>query len=394
MSNSEKSEILILAGHYGEGHKQAALAIKEAFNHKYTDIHVTIIDPAKEVHPILESISRNLFLRGVKVFPSIYNYIYEKTRYPNDSRTLLKGINRLGIDHVFEIISDIQPEIIVCTCPIAAGMIATLKEYGLIDIPTVTVITDHTVHSYWIYKTTDIYLVGSAVVSQGLQKLGIDKERIKVTGIPINPKFSNHFNQQALKKKHQLDENLPTVLISGGGYGIIKDIIPALKLMERMPFKIQFIITCGHNHRLYQRMKQQLESSKHHLVITGYVDYIEELMAVSDFMVSKAGGLTVSEAIAMNLPLLLYKSIGGQEQDNTNFLIDRKAALLAKDEHDLYAKMIQLLTHPELISMIQRNIQDLKQQRNAASLAVQVILKAMSHKSALRIRQLFSFESI
>ncbi|MFC7392042.1 MGDG synthase family glycosyltransferase [Scopulibacillus cellulosilyticus] len=370
--------ILIFTGHYGEGHKQAALAIKDAIYHKYTDAYVTVIDPAKETHPFLDSVSRRFFINSMKIFPSIYNYFYEKTRYLNYSGMMLKGLNRIGINRVFDLVSHMEPDVIVCTCPVAAGIISTLKEYGLIDIPTVTVITDHTVHSYWVYQNTDIYIVGSESVRQGLKQFGIKDKCIKVTGIPINPKFLDHFNQQALKKKYKLAEDLPTVLISGGGYGIIKGILSTLKVLEKIPFKIQLIITCGHNQRLYQRIKQHIGYSKHDIFLTGFVDYMEELMAVSDIMITKAGGLTVTEAVTMELPMLLYKPIGGQEQDNTKFLINRKAALLAEDDKDLYVKIIEMLTNPELITSIQNNVQMIQHQKNAASHAAHVILNILS----------------
>lgn len=377
------NKILILTGHYGEGHKQAALAIKKAIDHKRTNAQVTIIDPAKETHPFLDSVSRRFFINGVKIFPSLYHYFYEKTRYLNYAGMMLKGLNRIGVNRVFGLVSHIDPDVIVSTCPIAAGIMSTLKEYGLIDVPTVTVITDHTVHSYWVYQNTDIYIAGSEGVRQGLKKLGINGENIKVTGIPINPKFSDHFNRRSLKEKYGLKDALPTILISGGGCGILKGILSTLKVLEKIPFKIQMIITCGHNRRLYHRIKQQMEHSKHDIFVTGFVDYMEELMAVSDIMITKAGGLTVSEAVMMALPMLLYKPIGGQEKDNTKFLVNRKAALLANDDKDLYIKIIEMLTNPDLISTIQNNVQAIQTRKDPASLAAQVILNALPKPSKI-----------
>ncbi|HEX6922277.1 MAG TPA: glycosyltransferase [Bacillales bacterium] len=368
----EKDKILILTGHYGDGHKQAAHAIQAAIGLSSFQMETVLIDPASLVHPTFELISRNVFIAGVKRVPSAYHYFYQKTRGDNFASTILKGFNRFGTGRVLKMLNTIRPSVVVSTCPISAGMVSALKEYGLIDVLTITVITDYSTHSYWIYPGTDRYLVGSEEVEHGLRQQGVDGERITVTGIPVDPKFSWKLNCKDLEQKYGMGRGRPTVLITGGGYGMIRKGHSILQTLEAVPFDLQLIVVCGHNRRLFHQLEQEAVLSRHHVHLTGYVDYIEELMAISDLMITKAGGLTVSEAIAMNLPMLLYPSIGGQEYDNTQFLLGAKTAWLAHDSTDLMRKASQMLTDRNVLSDLQNHAKQL-QCKHAAFKVAQII---------------------
>lgn len=146
---------------------------------------------------------------------------------------------------------------------------------------------------------------------------------------------------------------------------------------EKIPFDMQIIVVCGHNERLYHQLEQKMPSLKHKILLMGYVDHIEELMAVSDLMVTKPGGLTVSEAIAMSLPMLLYPSIGGQEHDNTQFLLETKTALLASDTEDLTRKVFRMLTDRNVLLTLRNHAKQL-QRKHTAFDAVEVILDMLS----------------
>lgn len=372
-----KQKVLILTGQYGEGHKQAANAIQQAMGLQNLHMESVVLDPASLVHPTLDLISRNVFIGGVKRFPSVYHYFYEKTRYDNLASMMLKGMNRLGIWRLLKMLNEMRPSVIVSTYPVASGMISILKGQGLLDIPLITAITDYSAHSYWVYPHTDAYLVGSEGVRQGLEQMGVNRDRISVTGIPVDPKFSVDYNRVVLRQKYGMEPNIPTVLITGGGYGMIGKGECVFEALEELPVQLQIIVVCGHNERLHQHLDRKLAHSKHNVLLLGYVDHIEELMAISDFMVTKPGGLTVSEAIAMNLPMLVYPSIGGQEHDNTQYLIETKTALLAEDAEDLCRKATRMLTDRNMLSALRNHAKQL-QRKHSAFDAVEVILDMLS----------------
>lgn len=361
MFETKQHRILILTGHYGDGHKQAAAAIAQALYEKHPDAHVIILDPSANSNKLLDSVSRQLYIKGVQKFPVAYHYIYEKTRRPNHASALLKKFNQIGARSLLKIIRTIKPTMIISTCPIASGMIAILKKNSGLCVPSGTVITDYSAHSTWVYPYTDVYFVGSEKVRRGLQELGVADNKIVVSGIPTSPRFSKNFDRAALKRKHSISEQIPVVLMTGGGYGLFSGEASIFQSLEKLPFTIQLVIVCGRNRRLYQRLNTELKASKHKVLLTGFIDHIEELMAVADLLITKAGGMTVSEALAMKLPMLLYPTISGQEYDNTQFLVETRAALLANNVQDLQMKVMQMLKDPHLLERMRHQAAQLSQ---------------------------------
>lgn len=350
-----KNKILILTGNYGEGHKQAATALFKAIRLRQLDIEPVIIDFMDVTHPYLNPISHYFFIQGIKMFPSVYGYFYRKTRAANSMSAVLKKVNNLGISRLLKIIQNIQPELIVCTFPLAAGAVSRLKEFGLIQAPTVTVITDHTYHSSWVNGNTDRYIVGSDSVQEDLIAIGVPEEKIAVTGIPIRPEFCKSYSVDALRKEHNIDPSLPVVLIMGGGVGIIGDGPNTIRSLENLPQKVQLIVVCGYNDKLKNQLESDLGKSKHQVILTGHVDFIHELMAISDILITKPGGLTTSEAVASELPMLLYRPLPGQEQDNAKLLVELGVALQVKNTDELIKSLSNVLANSETLERMRLN---------------------------------------
>lgn len=377
MLTRSQQSILILSGQYGDGHHQAAVAIKKMILKMYPHYNVQIKDPQQLTHPRIDHLSKQLYLFGVKRFPNIYHYLYQKTKEPNSASPFFKGMTRLGLKRLAQWITEIDPAVIICTCPLSCGMAALLKKYRLIHVPVAAVITDYSVHNYWMHPQIDHYLVGSQEVKEGMLKYGIENHQISVTGVPTDMKFAQVFDKEKLKKKYGLQTDMPTVLISGGGQGIIGNGASILDTLEQMDVRLQIICICGHNQGLYQRMIKGKQNSKHLVHIKGYVNNMEELMAVSDIMVTKAGGLTISEALTMSLPLLIYRSIGGQESDNSKYLLKSRTALAAADEQELIEGLSRLVKDEHLrMKMIQQ--MEKTQQKKSAFNAVQTTFQLLS----------------
>ncbi|PFK67538.1 1,2-diacylglycerol 3-glucosyltransferase [Priestia megaterium] len=370
---NQKLKALILTGSYGEGHYQVAHAIEEAIKLKKLNLEPIIVDITSYRYAFVSNISRRIFIKGVTEFPSFYNYLYTKSREANYFSAFLKVVGRTGVSSILELVNKLQPGIVISTFPFAAGMMSYLKKRNLTNIPTVTIITDYTVHSMWIYPYTDQYIVGTYNVSSGLNQRGVNDELIKVTGIPIHPKFSNFHPKDKIKQKYGLKHNIPTMLIMGGGYGLIGGLDQMIHSLEECPFELQIIIICGHNRKIKKSLESSLKYSKHHIRIMGFVTYIDELMAICDVMVTKAGGITITEGLALNIPILLYQPLGGQEQDNTKFLVETNAGVLVKDASDLKANIVRLLGDGYPIHINQRNSFVTKQQKHSAFHAVNVI---------------------
>jgi processive 1,2-diacylglycerol beta-glucosyltransferase len=376
MSLNEK--ILILSGDYGEGHQQAAFAIKQAIEERYPQVETQVFDFMKWTHPLTHSISRYLFLQTLKKAPFVYGYLFQKTK--NTCNSLISEVfNHLGLRKMQELLQEIEPSVVVCTFPLAAAAMSLLKNYGLTDVPTITVITDHTDHSYWIHPSTNHYIVGSNRVQQALSSRGISDRQITVTGIPIKTEFSKTYSRFLLQKKYGLDPTFFTVLVMGGGCGIMGSGSLDLHTLENLPAPIQIVILCGQNEKLKEQLGHQLKNSKHRVIIKGYVDCVHEFMAVSDLLITKPGGLTTSEAIAMELPMLLYKPLPGQERENAEFLVQQQVALLAEEESSLKDELLNLIQNPFRLSAMKQNTTQFHTKK-AAFKATDVIMEAKTSK--------------
>jgi processive 1,2-diacylglycerol beta-glucosyltransferase len=371
MSTVMREKILILSGDFGEGHQQAALAIKQAIQKKYPQMETKLIDFMKWAHPYTHSISRFLFLQTVKKAPFVYGYLFQKTKDHNSF--ISEAFNHLSLRKMQQLMEQIAPSVVVCTFPLAAAAMSLLKKYGLTAVPMITVITDHTDHSYWIHPCTNHYIVGSEQVQQALRSRGISDHQITVTGIPVKTEFSETYSRGLLRKKHGLDPNIFTALVMGGGLGIMGAGGLDMQTLENLPDPIQIVILCGHNEKLKEQLSQQLNHSKHQIIVKGYVDHVYEFMAAADLLITKPGGLTTSEAIAMELPMLLCKPLPGQERDNANFLVQQQLAVFSEEESNLKSELLELIQNPLALKKMRQNAAQFHT-KEAAYKAIDVIM--------------------
>lgn len=376
----KKEKILILSGELGDGHKQAANALLEAAGMHKPHMCVEIVDFMELVTPRLHSMSKYLFVQSVKKFPSVYGYLYRKTRKPNTWSHMLKKLNYIGIQRLVKLIDTRQPTIIVSTFPMASAAISVLKTNDMLHVPSVTIITDHTDHSYWLHDRTDLYIVGSEHVKQALENAGVDVTRIQVTGIPIRSSFHRTYNTVQLRRHYGLSLSMPTILIMGGGFGMIGKGLIKLLHGNTLSQSMQFIIVCGRNEKLKEGLKQALVHSKHRIRVMGYVSQIHELMALSDLMITKPGGLTTAEAIAMQLPMLLYRALPGQEEDNSKYLIKAGVALQADDYSDLSMQLERLIDIPALLWSMREQAEQLITGEDSSLKALESITATAVHK--------------
>lgn len=334
--------VLILSASYGEGHQQAALAVQDALIAQYPGIDVKIIDYLHTVHPMLNSFARYCYLKSVRFAPALYGLFYKGTSRITPQSLLQRRLNHLGFEDLAEYLDAYRPTIVLSTFPTPAGVMSLLRQRGLTDIPGATVITDHAIHSQWIHPFTDHYFVGSDHVRKGLMLRGVSEKRITVTGIPIRPVFFQEVNKSALRAKLGLEDNIPTLLVMGGAYGVLGDIAQICEELFCSPRRIQVLVVCGRNRRMRAQVEQLAQDATNPVWVYGFSREVHELMGVSDLVITKAGGLTISEALAMELPMLLYRPIPGQETQNASFLVKSRVAVLARNRKEVIAHVERL----------------------------------------------------
>ncbi|SMQ77441.1 processive 1,2-diacylglycerol beta-glucosyltransferase [Bacillus sp. OV166] len=376
MNKSANDKILILSAKFGDGHKQVATAIFEAIEFTLPNVEPIILDVLEWLHPFLYPVSNYFYRRIIKKFPQVYSYLYKSTREKNSFSDKLNALLTVGMGSLLEIVEKINPTVVVSTYPFAASIMSKLKEQGLIDIPVVTIITDYTDHSFWIHPFTDQYIVGSNQVRDRLICLGVENYKINNTGIPICQKFLKQQSREVLASKYGLNSNQFTILVMGGGDGFIGKDLSNFQAFEDLTSQVQFIIICGRNKRLRKQIEEELKTSKHHFLVTGFSDSVNELMAISDLLISKPGGVTISEALAMELPLLIYNPLPGQEEDNADYLVNAGLAIKAENKMELISKIHHMLDDSIPLLSIRKKIRKY-QTKSATFDALDVIVRAV-----------------
>jgi processive 1,2-diacylglycerol beta-glucosyltransferase len=384
MNYREKDKILILSATFGEGHKQVANAISEAVDFSLPDVEPIILDIMHWLHPYLYPVSNYFYKKVIKKFPQVYSYLYRKTRQRSSFSDKLNSMFSFGMGSMLEILERINPKVVVSTYPFAAGIMSKLKEQGLIDVPVVTIITDYTDHSYWIHPCTDQYVVGSKQIKERLISLGVDRFKIKCTGIPIRQKFVKTESREVLAEKYGLNSNQFTILVMGGGEGFIGKGLSTFHAFKRLSTPIQLIIICGRNKKLRKQLEEELRNSKHKVLLLGFCENVNELMALSDLMISKPGGVTTSEAMAMELPLLIYNPLPGQEEDNADYLVKSGLAILAENEIDL-ADKIHHMIHDSIPLLSMKLRTRVFQTKTSSFDALDVIIRTADSRSKQKI---------
>ncbi len=316
--------MLILSVTVGAGHMRTAEALKKAMLSLSPGAEVIILDTFRYASPLLEKVVLGTYMEMLKMSPVLYGYLYRQAEHgqPLSGRGKVEFnriLNMLAAPRLVKYINDFKPEIIVCTHPFPLGIASYLKKRGTFKGPVFAVITDYTIHSFWIFPEVDYYIVGAEKLVDQCVDYGITPEQVCPTGIPINPDFGIRCDKNRLKEQIGLEPEMPTILLMGGGLGM-GPLASSLKALGGSKDCYQLICVAGSNNALREKLNKVAQSLSCRTKVFGFVENIHQLMAASDFMVGKAGGLTCAEAMAQGLPIFIIDPLPGQEERNTEFM--------------------------------------------------------------------------
>jgi processive 1,2-diacylglycerol beta-glucosyltransferase len=344
--------ILLLYISEHSGHHCAANAIERALRSLDSSVETLNLNSFNYTNPILEKVINQAYMGVVKRKPEIWEYLYDNPDVLRNTQKLRDIFHRFNTGKLKPLLDDFKPSAVVCTQAFPCGMVADYKKsYGL-SVPLVGVLTDYAPHSYWVYNNVDKYVVPSDETGKKLSDNGIDPARIVSFGIPIEPKFRNKDNgKDAAKNRLGIDRDKSCILIMGGtqGLGPIKELVRSL---DRSPLDIQMLIVCGTNKRLYRWFSGKRFKKK--TIVFPYTDNIEELMQISDLVITKAGGITTAEALAKGLPMLIVHPLPGQEAMNTRFLLNEGVAVKAECPEDATLVLGELLYNKDKLADMRR----------------------------------------
>lgn len=339
--------VLVFSATFGNGHLRAAEAVIEGIRIKEPSAEIIHLDFGDFLNKRVNSMVKNVYLEMIKRTPKLWGRFYYKTSKVQPRSMMQRFLNQLGRNDFLKYIHVFEPDLIVCTYPTVSSILAELRLEGILHVPLITVITDFTAHSHWVHPGVDRYMVACDEVKEILVSWGINAQRIHVTGIPISPRFEGDLDRQQIIYELGLDPELPIFLVMGGAYGGLKSTKRICKRLADSLVPVQSIIVCGKNAKLYHSLEEVSVRAGNPMVRLGYVHNVEELMAVSKLIITKAGGLTVSEALTKHLPLVIFKPIPGQEDGNAQFVQRIGAGYVAGSEEELELLLNHLLSHPE-----------------------------------------------
>lgn len=381
------TKILILSVTVGTGHVRAAEAIKSAAACFSPQTEVVILDTFRYASPFLEKVVLGTYLEMLKMSPGLYGFLYRQAEkgQPLSGRGKLEFnriLNLLASSRLVEYIKMYQPEVIVCTHPFPVGIMSYMKKKRIFTGPVFAAITDFTIHAYWIFPEVDYYLVGAAPLVPECAEFGIQPEKVRATGIPIDPAFGRRYDKQELRGKLGLQPGVPTILVMGGGLGMGR-LEAAVRLLGEAGAPYQLLVVTGANTVLKDKLLKMAPALSCPVKVYGYVNNTHELMAAADLMVGKPGGLSCAEAMAAGLPVFIIDPLPGQEERNAQFFAASGAGIRVT-EHDLVSQVVSCLHGDGRLEAMRRAAAALGRP-GAASDAVRLMAEAVAGAAGLKI---------
>ncbi len=339
-------KILVLYVPAGAGHQKAAEAVAIALSQHKSECTVTLMDALDRMPPHFSWSFKGGYLGMIQNFPWVWGLAYYGTdiRFLSRlSQAIHRLVNSLQGKWLEAIILEQKPDVIISTHFFPADVAAHMKKN--LNLRAVTVVTDYLPHSIWIAKNTDLYCAGSETTRKDLMERGVPDEKIIITGIPVDPKFAIVLNRTATAKTLGISPEKFTLLICSGGFGTgpVKSLAESLR---EIPERMQVLIVAGKNPALRGELEALKPSIPHDLTVYGFVDNIDQLMSVSDLLITKPGGLSCSEALAKQLPMILVFPIPGQEEHNAQVLEKAGTALRMNQVGELPVLIRRIRTEP------------------------------------------------
>jgi processive 1,2-diacylglycerol beta-glucosyltransferase len=346
------THILILSVSAGAGHVRAAQALEAAAKTANPPLAATHLDLLTLVPKEFRKLYAEQYIKLVDRLPQLWSFLYAKSDRPSrDSLlgNLKRAAEKLNTRKLQAEIARLRPDAILCTHFLPAELLsrqkAQLKNKGATLPPLWVQVTDFDVHALWVHPHVDRYCVASDEVAFRLADRGVPRSKISVTGIPVMPQFSAALDRTECALELGLAPARFTVALMAGGAGVGALDELATRLL-RASDELQLVALAGRNAELLARLRKLAKSHPGRLFPLGFTTTVERVMSASDLVVTKPGGLTVSECLARHKPMLLVSPIPGQEERNADYLLEAGAALKAADAATLEFKLGQLLADP------------------------------------------------
>ena len=362
--------MLILTASYGSGHNAAARSLAVAF--QQAGATVTVVDHFRElVHPAFDRMSRRCYHALLRTAPQIWGLSYEFADRITSDSPLAFGVTRLGTTRLVRLLEARRPDVVVTVHATPAMAMATLAAERSGLPRHTTVVTDFVAHRQWMAPPIERYCVAAEEVRHELIGRGTPPERIVVTGVPVRPEFEQPVDAHVARAAFGLSPHLPVVLAMAGARGTFGRLPDAATALADVRLAFQGVIVAGEDPYVAEDVRRRVRGTS--IQTYGYVDDIRRLMAAADVLITKAGGMTLAEALAAELPLVTFASLPGQEGRNERFASRHGVALVARSRRELTRVVERALGDPPLLELLRERMRTLARP-DASRRIVQLVL--------------------
>ncbi|MGD0769551.1 MAG: glycosyltransferase [Tepidisphaeraceae bacterium] len=340
-----KPRIAILSASVGAGHVRAAQAIESALGELLPDATIAHVDALDLTNGAFRRAYGAGYFRAVERAPRFVGWMYDFLDHPNDRGAATRTrqlFERLNFTRLTRLLTEHPWDLAICTHFLPAALLARLRRRELVQFPHAVVVTDFDVHGMWITRPCERFFVATQEAKANLAALQVEDRDIRVTGIPIDPRFNGALDRGEAIARNELAADRPIVLQLAGGFGIgsIERIHRSICQIER---PLQIVVVTGRNSGAAEALTSVDHHPRHRRKILGYTMRMHELLRAADVVVTKPGGLTTAESLASGCPMVIAEPIPGQEDRNADFLLENGCAIKVNNLSSLTYKLSSLL---------------------------------------------------
>ena len=341
-------KIMIFYGSYGGGHLSAAKSIKDYIENNYPDTKIEMIDCVQYINKVLNKVTTKAYEEFAKKAPEVWGFIYKKSEKGLVSK-LSNDSNKLMAIKLKNLLQDFSPDYVISTHPFSSQMCSYLKKKEKVNFKLATIMTDFAPHDQWLLypEYVDYFFVAHQKMKEQLVQRGIEETKIYSTGIPLSNRFLKTYNRDNILKEFGLLKDKKTILFFGGGeFGLGKSTTTEiLKILAEDFNDLQVIAIAGRNESMKKKFETivNVANRQDSIKVLDYTNKVPELMTISDLVITKPGGLTTTESLASNLPIVIINPIPGQEEENASFLENNGVGIWIKKHDNIKEKLESIL---------------------------------------------------
>ncbi len=370
---NRKPRVLLLSASSGAGHVRAAQALEKAFAAR-GDCDVRHLDAIEYVSKLFQGVYDKAYISMVRRAPDLMGVLYERTDQPWQNPRRRLALDTLNAQPMIRMLKKVQPDLCIATHFLPAEIIAWLIAKKKLHARNAIVVTDYDVHAMWLCRTVGRYYVAIPEALEYMAGIGVPREIIRVTGIPIDPVFAVPLDRGAARTALRLDSSASILLLAAGGYGVgpIEQLVQDLLNLQK-PW--QLVAIAGKSEKVKKRLDEIAQSAgtlpggSARLIPVGFTTQMDQYMAAADLLVGKAGGLTTSEALARHLPMALIEPIPGQEFRNADHLLEAGAAIRCNNLPAAAWKIAKLFDDPYRMASLRQAAATMAHPNAAADIA-------------------------